>query len=515
MAGFGSIMSSIAEKLPTVVKPDMRLTFKDKAKWTLIILITYFILGSISIWGINPDAVARFEFLEIVFGSKFGSLITLGIGPIVTASIILQLLVGSKIIPWDLQSEEGKSKFMGTQKIMTILFCVIEAVAYVAAGAIPPAGGGAFLATVVIAQLAFGGLLIMYMDEVCSKWGLGSGVSLFIAAGVSKTIFVRIFSPALPLFETVKTSSGGIVSIVASSLSQGMPMEAMLALLPLIATIAVFLIVVFAQDVKIEIPMSFILPFGKFAARRWPLKFIYTSNIPVILIAAVLANIQVVGRLLYSRGIHILGAYDLSTGNPTSGLMLYLTNPSSVSLVVVTVLGGVLALAFALMALKFWKKYAMRMSVLGAVIGLVLGYIIVMTSGTLPALTGTDAARSLVYMGIMVIGSTIFSKFWVVTSGMDASSVAEQFKSSSIAIPGFRRDPRIVERVLNRYIPSLTILGGAFVGFLAGFADLTSAIGTGTGILLTVMIVYQFYEQIASQHMEDMHPGLRKFMGGS
>jgi len=42
---------------------------------------------------------------------------------------------------------------------------------------------------------------------------------------------------------------------------------------------------------------------------------------------------------------------------------------------------------------------------------------------------------------------------------------------------------------------------------------LTFAIGTGTGILLTVMIMYQFYEQIVAQHADDMPPALKKFIG--
>ena len=499
-------IASLAEKFPTVLKPEQRLNFNTKAKWTLIILVIYFILGSITVWGIQAAAVSRFDFLEIVFGSKFGSLITLGIGPIVTASIILQLLVGSKILNWDTQTPEGKAKFMGVQKLLAILFCFIEAIAYVTAGAIPPVNAGFFFATIVILQLAAGGLIIMLMDEVVSKWGFGSGISLFIAAGVAKTIFVRIFAPPLG------DASGGIISAFISSMGQGMTTEAFISLAPLIATLVVFFIVVFAQDVKIEIPMSFAMPFGKFGSRRWPLKFIYTSNIPVILTAAVVANIQLVGRLLYNRGITILGTFDLSTGTATSGLMMYLTHPSSASPVVVTVMGGALALLFAFFAIKYIKKYPLRMALVGAIVGLILGYVAI-TLFNLPPLTTVDIARSLIYMTMMIVGSVIFSIFWVMTSGMDAHSVAEQFKSASIMIPGFRHDPRIVEKVLNRYIPSLTILGGVFVGFLAGFADLTSALGTGTGILLTVMIVYQLYEQIASQHMEDMNPALRKFMG--
>jgi preprotein translocase subunit SecY len=96
---------------------------------------------------------------------------------------------------------------------------------------------------------------------------------------------------------------------------------------------------------------------------------------------------------------------------------------------------------------------------------------------------------------------------------MDAKSVAEQISSIGMQIPGYRSDIRIIESVLQRYIPALTILGGMSVGFLAAFADFTNALGTGTGLLLSTMIVQQLYEDIAVHHMEDMHPAFRKFMG--
>lgn len=497
-------ITQLSSKLPSVEKPLMRLNFRDKAKWTLIILVLYFVLGSITVFGVNAEAVAQFEFLEIVFGAKFGSLITLGIGPIVTASIILQLLVGSKILNWNTRTPEGKAKFTGTQKILAISFCLFEAVAYVLAGAVPAAQP--FLVPWVILQLAAGGILIIFMDEVCSKWGFGSGVSLFIAAGVSKTIFVRVFSP--PLGE----GSGGVLSIFISSLGAGQPADAFVSLLPLISLLIVFVIVVFAQSMKIEIPMAFSMPFGKFAARRWPLKFIYTSNIPVILAAAVLANIQVVGNILYQQGIGILGEY--SDGQPISGLAFLLSRPSSVSLALIVMFAGIMALLFAVLASRILKKYALRFSLIGGVIGALIGFVVVNFLGNVPMFTSIDVFQSITYMLVMIIGATIFSIFWVNTAGMDAHSVAEQFKSSNLMIPGFRRDPRIIERVLGKYIPPLAVVGGAFVGFLAGFADLTNAIGSGTGILLTVMIIYQFYEQISQQHMEDMHPAVRKFMGG-
>src|SRR3990172_11393255 len=115
-------IADIGNKLPSVIKPEHKLTLREKLTWTFAILVFFYILGSITVWGINPSAVSQFEFLEIVFGSKFGSILTLGIGPIVTASIILQLLIGSKIIRWNLQDSADKAKFMGTQKILAILF---------------------------------------------------------------------------------------------------------------------------------------------------------------------------------------------------------------------------------------------------------------------------------------------------------------------------------------------------------------------------------------------------------
>jgi len=504
-------LSPVYEKLPSVIKPEQKLTFREKIKWTGLILIAFYLLGSIFVYGVNPDAVAQFEFLEIVFGSKFGSLITVGIGPIVTASIILQLLVGSEILKWDTKTPEGKAKFTGTQKILAILFCILESAAYVLAGAVPAASPS--LIPIVITQLILGGLLIIFMDEVVSKWGIGSGISLFIAAGVSKTIILRVFNPLTQsgafLFGLPGEIPSGILTGLPFMLGQGLPIEALVSLLPLFATLLVFAVVIFAQDTRIEIPMAFSLPFGKFAARRWPLKFIYTSNIPVILTAAVVANLRVVGKMLSDSGFAILGTFDAS-GNPLGGIVYYATAPNSAGIMVSALIAGILAVLFAFGANRFFKKFTLRFALIGGIIGFIIGIILSTFLTIIPGVAFSDIIRSFTYIFTMMIGATIFSKFWVVTSGMDSKSVAEQFKSSMISIPGFRRDPRIIERVLDKYIPSLTVLGGAFVGLLAGFADLTNAVGSGTGILLTVMILYQLYEQITQQHWDDMPEWLKR-----
>ena len=505
--------NTIASFIPSVTAPIQKLTFREKAKWSIIILVLFFVLGSITVWGVNETAISRFEFLEIVFGSRFGSIISLGIGPIVTASIILQLMVGSKVINWDLTNQDDKKKFSSVQKILTVAFCFIEGIAYVLANAVPPASPDIFTVLIVILQLSFGGIIIMFMDEVVSKWGFGSGVSLFIVAGVAKTILVRTLNPLTQagMLPSAGEYPSGIIPYMLSSFMEGNP--SIISLIPLVSTILVFVVVSFVQKVEVEIPMAFSLPFGKFAARRWPLKFLYTSNIPVILVAAVLANIQVVGKVLFDRGISFLGTYS-EQGSPNPGsIMYYLSTPSNeVGVMIVTVVGSIFALLFVLLALKVLKKNAFKMCVLGAVVGIAVGYMALFYFN-LPGITLDGFMHVLAYMGVYILGSTIFSVFWTATSGMDAKSVADQFKSYFIMIPGFRHDPRIAENVLSRYIPALTVMGGAFIGFLAAYADLTSAIGTGTGLLLAVTIVYQLYEQITAQHGDDMPPFIKKFLG--
>ncbi|MBT7929455.1 hypothetical protein HN682_06035 [Candidatus Peregrinibacteria bacterium] len=112
----------------------------------------------------------------------------------------------------------------------------------------------------------------------------------------------------------------------------------------------------------------------------------------------------------------------------------------------------------------------------------------------------------------MMGGCVLFSVFWVQTSGMDARSQAQNMMKSGLQISGFRKDGRVMERLLKRYITPLTVMGGLAIGFLSAAADLMGTLSSGTGLLLAVMIIYQMYEQIAKQHMMDMHPMMRKFM---
>jgi len=115
----------------------------------------------------------------------------------------------------------------------------------------------------------------------------------------------------------------------------------------------------------------------------------------------------------------------------------------------------------------------------------------------------------------MLIGGAIFAVFWVETTDMGPEATAKQIHNSGMQIPGFRQNVGVIEKVLERYIPQVTVIGGALVGLLAVLANMMGTIGnvSGTGLLLTVSITYKLYEEIAEEQLMEMHPAMRKMFG--
>lgn len=272
-------------------------------------------------------------------------------------------------------------------------------------------------------------------------------------------------------FPTEANPPTGLLWTGLAGLVAGRSFEALFSFLPIITTVIVFSIVVYIQHIRVEVPLAFsaLRGFG----RSWNLKLLYTSVIPVILAGALLANLQLMSRIgtttdpLTGIACGALGCFEPG-GQPISGLVYFLSANSQ---------------------------------------GLVLSSL---TAGIVPL----EILRAITYMIMLTVLATVFSVFWVSTAGMDAKSVAGQIESAGMQIPGYRRDPRVVESVLNRYIPALAVLGGITIGLVASSADLLGAVGTGTGILLTVMIIYNYYEELRNQDLDEAHPLVRKILGG-
>lgn len=459
--------------LPEVKKPvEKRLSFNTKLKWTLIVLAAFFILANIPLYGLSENALKNFEFLKLIFATEFGSIISLGIGPIVMSSIILQLLVGSGILAIDTKTTEGRKYFQGLQKLGVLFFIVFEALVYVLLGGLQPLPGFTGL---LIFQLILGGLAIMLLDEVSTKWGFGSGVSLFILAGVSWALFVGLFqfvdtNGQICLVDLANRDCTGRVWVIIQSLtinSQSSFQTALVALSAIIITALIFLAIVWAQSLKVEIPLSYERLRGY--GMKWPLSFFYASNLPVILTGALVANIQLFGTLIENALKRPTFLGHFVNGQP-----------------VCTADGCGLA---------YWIGHT---NIVEAII-----------KGSLQMIMIPQAIIHLVfYMAF----SAIFAVFWVKTSGMDEASQAKNILSSGLQIPGFRKDPRVLESILKRYIMPLTIMGGLAIGALAALANSLGALTSGTALLLAVTIAYQFYQNIAQQHAVDMYPAMKKFM---
>ena len=486
----------------------------------------YFLLTNIFLYGVDQATVVDlFQSYRAILAGQQGTLMHLGIGPIVTGSIIMQLFTGAKIINLDLTDDEDKGMYQGAQKVMVVAMIFVEAIPQVFGYLFPSAslisslnvaspGNGTLLAdTIIIAQLVFGSYLVFLMDEVVSKWGIGSGISLFIAAGVSQQIVQGTLNwlPANPgAISAANPPSGTIPKTLwfftnynASQLAGGGWEQILLhspnPVIALAGTAVIFFIVAWTESTRIELPLSHAEARG--ARGRYPLRLIYASNIPVILMSALLANVSMFSILLWSNGTlkHFpliggkwwIGSYPASAAQAQS-LGVSQTTPLTGGAYYLSTVNG----------LESWLLPLLNYQTYGS---LLVGH-----------QWWQDLAHVLIYFSVMVIGSIIFARFWIQTTNMGPEAVARQIEASGMQIPGFRREPRVLRRVLARYIPVITIISGAAVGALAAGADLIGTLGnaSGTGVLLTVGIIINLYEAMGREQLMEMNPLLRRFIGG-
>ena len=468
--------------IPEVRKPEeKKVDFKTKLRWTLIVLGLFFVLANVSLFGLSNNALERFEYLAIILGTDFGSIISLGTGPIVMASIILQLLTGAGIINIDITKEEGKKFFQGVQKLIVFFFIIFTSFIYVFMQGLQALPG---FASIVILQLILGGFAIFYMDEVTSKWGFGSGVSLFIGAGVSWRLFTSAFQfvdqqgrNCLLDFATIPCS--GKILVLVQSIINRYPVEFVSAFAAIVSTVLVFLLVVWAQSLKVEIPLSFGRVRGY--AIKWPLSFFYSSVIPVIFTAALVANLQLFGGLLENFASSCANGADCTTGAKIASYFGFL---------------GHFVQGQPISGFAFWLGSTNLLEM-------------IIRGGFLPIYLLQGLTHTIFFM----VFSMIFAVFWVKTAGMDSKNQAHKIAASGLQVAGFRQDERVLESILDRYIMPLTVMGGLVIGFLASVTNLLGALVSGTAILLVIMIMFQFYQNIAQQHQTDMYPAMKKFMG--
>jgi len=476
--GFTDYIEPVLRLLPEIPKPLRRKSLRERFIWTGVVLILYFVMAQIPLYGIPWSAkpLETLFFLQVVLASSRGTLLELGIGPIVTSGMIWQLLVGGKIINLDLSTSRGRALFTGLEKLFAIIFTFIEAAAYIIGGAYGRLT--IFTSMIVFIQLVFASILLMLMDELIQKgYGLGSGVSLFIAANVSQRIFWGMLSPYGPMndglyYGVIPALAGAIYNATVSG-KWDLVREAIIrpsgwpSVLGLVLMLLLFFLLIYLENTQIEIPIS-LGRYGGFKSKI-PLKFLYVSNIPIILMSALLADLHIFAQLAWNNFnrdneneiLNYIIKYNVTDRGyqPLPPSLVYYLSPPR----------GIQSLF-------------------------------------------NDPYQVIIYSIFFIVFAIIFSIAWVETSGIDAQSQAQQLVQSDMQIPGFRKSPKVIASLLNRYIPTLTILSGLLVAIIAITSDILGILGGGIGILLLVGILVQYQSILVREQALEYYPMLRKLI---
>ncbi|GFZ12388.1 SecY protein transport family protein [Actinidia rufa] len=425
--------------LPEVQTADRKVPFREKVIYTVISLFIFLVCSQLPLYGIHSTTGADpFYWMRVILASSRGTVMELGITPIVTSGLVMQLLAGSKIIEVDNNVREDRALLNGAQKLLGILIAVGEAVAYVLSGMYGDVSQlGVGNAILIILQLIFAGIIVICLDELLQKgYGLGSGISLFIATNMCENIIWKAFSPTtinsgrgaefegavIALFHLLITRTDKVRALREAFYRQNLP-----NVTNLLATVLIFLIVVYFQGFRVVLP------------------------------SALVSNLYFISQLLYRKYsgnflVNLLGKWKESeySGHsvPVGGLAYYITAPSSL------------------------------------------------------ADMAANPFHALFYIVFMLSACAMFSKTWIEVSGSSARDVAKQLKEQQMVMPGHRETN--LQKELNRYIPTAAAFGGMCIGALTVLADFMGAIGSGTGILLAVTIIYQYFETFEKEKASEL-----------
>ena len=304
------------------------------------------------------------------------------------------------------------------------------------------------------------------MSSFKKGYGLGGGISLFIATNICENIVWKAFSPTtintgrgtefegaiIALFHLVITRKDKFRAIKEALYRQNLP-----NVTNLVATVLVYIIVIYFQGWRVDLPVKYQKYRGQ--EGRYPIKLFYTSNMPIILQTALVSNLYFVSQLLYNRAptnvlVRLLGKWQDVEGSgqsiPVGGIAYYISPPTSFAEIIY------------------------------------------------------DPFHAVFYLCFILTACALFSKTWIEVSGASARDVAKQLRDQQIVFKG-HRDAAIIN-VLNRYIPTAAAFGGMCIGALTVIADFCGAIGTGTGILMSVTIIFSFYEAFRSEVSGGMAP---------
>lgn len=462
------IVAKAEPYVPQVPKPKKKQTLQRRLVWCAICLLVYMIMGQTPLFGATTPEFDFLAFARVIFASQQGTLVELGIGPIVTAGLLMQLLRGSDILKFDFKKPEERAIYQTATKLVTYIVIVVESIVY-AIAVYGPGVTSPEIMYILTGQLMAASIIIMFLDELLQKgWGIGSGISLFIMAGVTQQILWSLFSP-LPAGDG---GTIGIIPYIGQSIMQNNLADTLFrsnqlpSIFGIFLTAGMIMILVYTQGMKIEIPIVSTKYRGFSAV--YPIKLMYVSNIPVILATALTANALFMGQMLWANFnprndnffMNFLAQYDpTSPASPIGGLVYYMIPPRGLDIVAL------------------------------------------------------DPLRAVFYIIFMIVIVVVFGKLWVELGGLSPKSAAKNLLDADVQIPGFRRSKQPIENLLNKYIPSVTLLGSMILGLIAGVSDVLGVFGSGIGILLMVDILINYYNQLVKERVDVVMPRLGALLG--
>ncbi|MDT7872270.1 MAG: preprotein translocase subunit SecY [Sulfolobaceae archaeon] len=461
--GFVDFLEKLGEYLPAVTKPEQKPSLSQKLMWSFIALIVYLVMSSIPLYGVSSTNSFLSNFLaeQIIFASSQGTLAQLGIGPIITSGLIMQILVGSKLIEMDLANEEDQIKFTEAEKGLAFIFIIVESALF--GYVFTKATNSLLLATIVTTQLIVATYIILLLDEMIQKgWGLGSGISLFILAGVTKIMFWDMFGIAnvqnqdlpvgfFPTLVSYIVSGKNLLNLIVNT-NTTTPFQP--DLVGLISTIALILLIIYLTNINVQIPVT--SPRLRGIRSTIPLNFLYVSSIPVIFVSVLGADFE-----------------------------LFASIASGVSSAAGTILGDI-ANAF------FFPPSNIPHSVYALVL---------------------DPVGAVIYAAVFIVLSIVFGILWIDVAGLDPATQAQQMVEAGVEIPGMRNNPKVIESILAKYIYPLGFYSSLIVGVIAVLATFLGVYGTGVGLLLAVTIAVQYYNLLAYERTLEMYPLLKRIIG--
>ena len=432
---------------------------------TAITLFIFSVCCQIPSFGImSSDSVDPFYWMRVFMASNRGTLMELGISPIVTSGLIMQPLAGARLIEVG-DTPKDRALLNGAQKLFGIAIATGQAVVYVMTGMYgEPASMGAGICMLIIIQLFVASLIVLLLNELLQKgYGLGSGISLFIATNICETIIWKAFSPAI-----VNTGKGtefeeAVIALfhlpaarsdIVRALHEAFYRQNLFNLPNLLAAVFMFAVVVYFQGFRVDLPIKSSRYRGQ--QSNYFIKLFYTSNISIILQSALVSNLYVISQMLAIRfrGNFLIGLpgvwRDLKGGGPCK-------------------------------VLPYWGFVLLSVPT-----GVVHGDI--------------DGPGPLHRICRLQVGVVRFSKTWIEVSGSAAKDVAKQLKEQQMVMRGHREKSMIHES--NRYIPMAATFGGLCIGALSVMTDFIGAIGPTTGILLAFTIIYHYFEIFVKEQAE-------------